>query len=270
MLRDMATPTEDRPQGYSPTAQRLARSVLRAALAHAEREGHVSRNVAALARGPKMNRTPGRTMTPTEARSFLASVAGHRDEAAFVVALTCGLRVSELLGLEWPSVHIDATPATLEVRRSLTYVARHGLALGDVKTATSQRTVHLTPLAVDALKAHRARQATERLALGPDWLTRPLGADLVFRTPLGTAVDPSNFRKALSAATQAAGLGHWHPHELRHSAASLLLSQGLPLKLIADTLGHSSVSVTANVYAHLLDDAKAEAAAAMGRALGGA
>jgi integrase len=103
--------------------------------------------------------------------------------------------------------------------------------------------------------------------MGARWPTAPLGADLVFRTGRGNAIDPSSFWKALREATEAAGLGHWHPHELRHSAASLLLAQGVPLKVISETLGHSSIAVTADVYGHLLDDARAEAAAAMDRAL---
>ncbi len=269
MLRDMATPTAERPNGYSPTSQRLARSILRTALAHAEREGHVSRNVAALAKGVPQQRSEGRTMTPAEATKFLIHIRGDRDEAAYVVALSCGLRVSELLGLAWDCVSIDSTPATIDIRRGLKYVPGLGLLVGDVKTTTSRRTVHLTEQAVVTLKRHRAIQRAERLKLGRFWNDLPLGVDFVFRTVDGTARDPSNFRKALSATTNAAGLGHWHPHELRHSAASLLLAQGVSLKTIADTLGHSSITVTANVYAHLLDDARAEAAEAMSRALSG-
>ena len=84
-------------------------------------------------------------------------------------------------------------------------------------------------------------------------------------TGRGNPIDPSSFWKALS---EAAGFGHWHRHELRHSAASLLLAQGVPLKVISETLGRSSIAATADIYGHLLDDARAEAAAAMGRALG--
>jgi integrase len=97
----------------------------------------------------------------------------------------------------------------------------------------------------------------------------PLGVDLVFRSVTGTALDPSNVAHGLSAITQRAGLGHWHPHELRHSAASLLLAQGVPLKVVSDILGHSSITVTADVYAHLLAPMRDEAADAMDRALSG-
>ena len=98
----------------------------------------------------------------------------------------------------------------------------------------------------------------------------------------GTALDPSNVWSYLSEATKHAGadyddedrtiikpgtgLGHWHPHELRHSAASLLIAQGVPLKVVSELLGHSSITVTADIYAHVLAPAKDDAAAAMERA----
>ncbi len=183
--------------------------------------------------------------------------------------LTCGLRLSELLGLAWDCVELDSDRPALLVRRGLKRVPGHGLVLDDVKTNRSRRTVHLAAPAVSVLRVHRREQAAERLRIGARWPAVPLGADLVFRTGRGNPIDPSSFWKALGEATEEAGLGRWHPHELRHSAASLLLAQGVPLKVISEMLGHSSISVTADVYGHLLDDARAEAAAAMNRALSG-
>jgi integrase len=274
MLADMSRPDAKRdragkPAGpFSPTSRRLARSVLRRALRYAEAEGLVSRNVAAIAHGVKLERAEGRAMTPDQARAFLESIRGHGLEAAFVVMLTCGLRLSELLGLAWDCVVIDGHRPALVVRRGLKRVPGRGLVLDDVKTNRSRRTVHLPDPAESALRVHRREQAAARLRMGARWPAAPLGADLVFRTSRGNPNDPSGFWKALGEATEVAGLGHWHPHELRHSAASLLLAQGLPLKVISETLGHSSIVVTADVYGHLLDDARAEAAAAMNRALG--
>ena len=103
----------------------------------------------------------------------------------------------------------------------------------------------------------------------------------MFRSPIGTALDPSNVWGSLSRLTTDAGaernqdgeviagtgLGHWHPHELRHSAASLLLAQGVPIKVVSELLGHSGINVTADIYSHVLAPLKDEAAAAMDRAL---
>ena len=84
-----------------------------------------------------------------------------------------------------------------------------------------------------------------------------------FGSRWGRAVEPATMSAALTDACDAAGLGHWTPHELRHSAASLLLASGVPLVQVADFLGHSSATVTASVYAHVLDDARTSTAAAM-------
>jgi integrase len=120
--------------------------------------------------------------------------------------------------------------------------------VGEVKTARSRRTIHLPAPVVDALRAHQARQAKERLAAGPGkWVDH----GLVFTTQLGTPYDPDNFARHFVAMARKAGLGHWHPHEARHSAASLMLAQGVPLHVVSEVLGHSSIRLTKDVYGHL-------------------
>lgn len=262
MLRDMEA------EGLSPNTRRLARSVLRRALRWAEAEGMVQRNVAALANGVKLGGEEGKALTAEQARTFLASIAGHRLEAAYTVALSLGLRRGELLALAWEDVDLDGTPPRLTVRLAL---KRHdeGLVLEEPKTRQSRRTVHLPASAVASLRRHKARQAEERLRAGELWEPLPLGRDLLFRTELGTPVDPDNFRNITYRVTADAGIGRWSPHQLRHSAASLLLAQGVPLKVVSEVLGHSSIRVTADVYGHLIDDAKAEAADAIEAALWG-
>ena len=253
----------------SPNTRRAARSVLRRALRWAEAEGMVSRNVAQIAPGVRVGGTDGRTLTIDDARHLVAALDGHRLEAAFSVALALGLRRGELLGLSWDDLELDREPPRLTVRRALKRIPSRGLTLDEPKTKTSRRTVHLPRPVVAALRAHRVRQAEERLAAGPEWTPAPLGADLVFRTPFGTALDPDNFRHACYRLTESAGLGRWSPHELRHSAASILIAQGVDLKLISELLGHSSIRVTSDVYGHLLDAGKAHTAAAMDAALWG-
>jgi len=268
----------------SPNTRRNARSVLRRALRYAMAEGMVARNVAALADGVKVGAPEGRTMTPDQARTLLDSLKGHRMEAAFVVALSLGLRRGELLGLTWDEITMDTTPPRLTVRRQLRRLPRGGgLELSDLKTSSSRRTVHLPAPAVAVLRDHRKRQLEERLAAGPEWVDRPLGADLVFRTPFGTPMDPDNFRHITYNVTTNAGvkynedgepipgtgIGQWSPHELRHSAASLLMAQGVEMKQISELLGHSSIRVTADIYAHMLDAGKSTVADAMSAALWG-
>lgn len=273
MLRDMA---ED---GKSPNTQRLARSVLRRALRWAEAEGMVQRNVAAIANGVKIGGEEGKALTAEQAKTFLSYLADtsrgekspptpERLAAAYTVALSLGLRRGELLAVAWDDVDLDATPARLTIRRAL---KRHdaGLVLEEPKTRQSRRTVHLPASVVAELRRHRVRQAEERLRAGELWEPLPLGADLVFRTETGTSLDPDNFRNLTYRLTKGAGIGRWSPHQLRHSAASLLLAQGVPLKVVSEVLGHSSIRVTADVYGHLEDAAKSEAATAMETALWG-
>lgn len=278
MLRDLET------EGRSANTRRLARSILRRSLRWAENEGMVTRNVAALANGVKVGRPEGRTLTPDQARLLLASIKADRLEAAFTVALALGLRRGELLALSWDDLTLDAESPRLTITKSLARVQGVGLVIAETKTAGSVRVLHLPGPVVDALRRHRARMAEERLVVGPAWEQRPLGSDLIFRTPFGTALDPNNFRKHCYRVTREAftpdderpEVGEpwpkeyqWSPHELRHSAASLLIAQGVPLKLVSETLGHSSIRITADVYAHLLDDAGAIPAQAMADVLWG-
>jgi integrase len=104
-------------------------------------------------------------------------------------------------------------------------------------------------LVIDSLKRHRDRQDEERVEAGATWTE----TDLVFTTMVGTPIDPSNLRREFDKLTRKAGLGHWHPHELRHSAASLLSAAGVPIEQISDVLGHEGPRTTAAVYRHLVN-----------------
>ena len=93
---------------------------------------------------------------------------------------------------------------------------------------------------------------------------------LVFTTAVGTPIDPANFRHYFATLCERAGLGHWHPHELRHSAASLMLAQGVALEVVSEILGHASIRMTKDVYGHIMAPQRKAAAEAIGQALWGA
>ena len=86
---------------------------------------------------------------------------------------------------------------------------------------------------------------------------------LVFTSDRGTPIDPDNFSHAFSRLCESAGMGHWHPHELRHSGASLMLAQGTPLHVVSEVLGHASIAITKDVYGHLVEGDKRAAAESM-------
>lgn len=260
-----------RDAGYSTNSVRIMRTVLRKALGQAEREGLVARNVAALSAAPRVVAKEGRTLTPEQARTLLAAVRGERKEALVTIMLAYGLRRGEALGLRWD--RLDWTAGTLLVSHSVKRIKERDPAAGrrtclvvsELKTRRSRRTLYLTPQLVDLLRRHRARQAEERLVAGEAWQDH----GLIFPSEVGTPLDPDNFSHRLSALCRRAGLGHWHPHELRHSGASLMLAQGTPLHVVSEVLGHTSIAITKDVYGHLMEGDRRSAAEAMSRALFG-
>jgi len=246
--------------GYSTSTVRRIRSILAQALDQAIRWGSVNRNVATLSRPPKQHRSEGRTMTPEEARTLLAAVKGHRNEALYALMLSTGLRRGEALGLQWQD--FDSKSGVLQIRRQL---KREGgvLVTSDTKTARSRRAVNLPMPMVTTLKDHRARQAKEAKDLGAAWQD----SGFIFVTSVGTPMDPRNLLREFKSICVDAGLGNWHVHELRHSAASIMLAMGVPLQVVSEVLGHASIRMTADVYGHILAPDRQAAADAMGRAL---
>ncbi|MGE3843794.1 MAG: site-specific integrase, partial [Vicinamibacterales bacterium] len=152
----------------------------------------------------------------------------------------------------------------LHVRASLQRVGKvwH---LVEPKSARSRRTVALPDVAVTALRAHRVRQLEERMAAGPRWKDH----GFVFPTRIGTPMEPSNLTKAFKALLTAAGAPDIRFHDLRHTAATFLLSQGVDPRTIMETLGHSQISLTLNTYAHVLPRLQRDAAERMNEVLRG-
>jgi integrase len=162
-----------------------------------------------------------------------------RLEALFVLSLTLGMRPGELRGLRWDHVNFDK--GVIHVWRS----ARRG---GDVKTPQSRRSLVLPQRAITALRTHRMRQATERLTAGEDWQDH----GLVFCHPDGQSYTRDALNWRFGQMTRRAGLGHWHAHEARHTAVSIMSTNGVPIQDISDTMGHKSTHVTEAVYRHVI------------------
>jgi len=237
---------------HSPRWLQHQRSVLRTALAEAERQGLVGRNVARLVKISNPRRDEVQPLTVEEARKFIAHIRGDRLEALYLVTMTLGLRQSEVIGLRWTDVDLEA--GTLSVRRSLQrYNGEYHL--DEVKTVRSRRTLTLPEQLIEALRAHRDRQAFEARAegwQGDDW-------NLVFCRedgyPVHGSVVTSEFQERLTEA----GIRKVRFHDLRHGAATYLVAAGVPMRVVMAQLGHSQMAITSDLYSHVLPEVQREA-----------
>ena len=249
-------------KGLKPRYVRLAHAVLRRALGQAERWNEIPRNPAALVDPPRAERSEVAPLGAEEIDQLLAVAKGDPLEALYVLAVTTGLRQGELLGLRWQNV--DLGVGRLAVRQQVQR-SPGGWAFTEPKTASIRRVVRLPRIAVDALNRHRVDQLEQRLAHGPDWTDH----DLVFPNSRGGPIERQNLvRRSFKPLLQHAGLRPTAFHNLRHSAARLLLAQGIHPKVVQERLGHSSISVTMDVYSHVLPSIQNEAVDALDRHFG--
>ena len=188
----------------------------------------------------------GNDLTATTCRFCRAELGLGKDadayrrlEALFVLSITLGLRPGELRKLSWDHVDLD---------NEVIHVWRSASRTGDVKTPKSKRSLMLPKRASAALQAHRKLQAAERLAAGATWQDN----NLVFCHEDGRMYTSDALNWRFSRMTKRAGIGHWHAHEGRHTAVSIMSSNGVPLQEISDTVGHKSTHVTETVYRHVI------------------
>jgi integrase len=246
----------------APSTVHRIRALISQCLDQGLRWGDLTSNVARLSRSPKLVRAEGRTLTQEQAQSLLAALKGHPHESLYLLMLSTGMRRGEALGLKWEDVNFEAGVA--RVKRNLKREAGR-LVTADTKTLKSRRAVNLPNPVIGALIENREMQEKERVELGAGWIA----TDFVFTTSVGTPIDPRNLYREFAQICNRAGLCHWHPHELRHSAASLMLASGVKLQVVSEVLGHSSIRMTADVYGHILDPDRQQAASAMSKVLWG-
>jgi integrase len=247
--------------GLAPRTVQYVHAVLRVALNHAVDEGLVPINVAARVDAPSVTREEVEPLSVEQARRFLVAVAGHRLEAVYRVAIAVGLRRGEICGLSWTD--IDLAAGRLTVRRTLGRVEGQ-LRFDPPKSRRSRRTLALPAQSVAALRAHRVLQAQEQRLAGDRWVEH----GLVFPSAIGTPLEPRNLLRHFQATCVTLGLlrANGKPfrfHDLRHTAASFLLAQGVPLRVVMEILGHSQIGLTADTYSHVAPEVQAAAAERM-------
>lgn len=250
--------------GLSGTTVHHVHATLHAALAQAERLGLVPRNVSDLVRAPKMSRAEMHVLTLDEARRLQAAAAEHKPRwaAFYVLALHTGMRLGEMLALKWAD--LDMERGTLQVRHTASWTRERGWELTAPKTAGSKRSIRLDPGVVEVLRQHRTRQLAERLEAGPLWEDH----NLIFPNQCGKVQDGMNLlHYTHQPLLKRAGLPQVRLHDLRHTAATLLLQAGTNPKIVSERLGHSTVGITLNLYSHVTPDMQQEAAAKLAAAL---
>ena len=241
--------------GLAQTTVHHLHAVIRRALGVAHRDGVIPRNVAALldkGEKPGMGRSPMRALQDEEPERFLEAVRGEPLEALFTLAITAGLRQGELLGLRWRDVDLER--GVLSVTSSL-QLGRDGTrVIGTTKTGRG-RSVELAPITVTALREQRRRQREAQLRAGSRWQD----SGLVFSNSFGDHIYPASLNRTLDRALAVAGLPRVRFHDLRHTAATRMLSRGVHPKIVSEMLGHASVGITLDLYSHVTPTMQREA-----------
>lgn len=226
-------------RGLRPGSVARVRIILRGALEHAVRDGLLQRNPVTHAPPPRAEHQPQRWLDAEGARRFLAAAALDRDGCMLSILLLLGMRAGEAQGLRWSDY--SEGRGIVEIRRTI-YRRGGTWREGRPKTASSRRALPLPPAAIALLAAERERQQ----ALGTWAPEAPLIQD-----PKGRVYGMFRLRAALARVLAAAGLPTMRLHDLRHSTASVLLESGVPARVVADLLGHSTVAVTLAIYSHV-------------------
>jgi len=243
--------------GLSPRTVQLVHTTLRKALNQAVKWVLVPRNVADAAQAPRPTKREIRPLTLEQVRELLNAARGDRLEALYALAVSAGLREGELLGLRWEDVDFDR--AILRVRQQLTRT-RDGLSFTAPKRGKS-RSVQLTPNTTRALRDHRKRQLEERVGSAGLWQD----SGLVFTTGRGTPLDVANLTyRSFRPLLERAGLPKIRFHDLRHTFATLMLSNNEHPKVVQEMLGHSTITQTMDTYSHVLPNMQEQAASRLG------
>lgn len=236
---------------------RKIHTVLRSALSQAVRLGIISRNPAGVVIQPQEPSKEMKILNESQVSQLLVAAKGHRWEALYQLDVVTGMRQMELLGLKW--VDVDWKKQTIKVERQLLRAHGEGVQFSDPKTMHGKRTLSLGPSTIKILRSHYERQQLERIAAGDKWQEN----GLIFTTHHGNAIQYRNLIRDFQLLLKKAGLPHIRFHDLRHTAASILLNNKIPVLDVSRMLGHAKPSITLNTYGHLMPNSQMELARLM-------
>ena len=243
--------------GTSARTVLLIHAVLHRALVHALKLGLIGRNPVDAVTRPKVKRKEMRVFTDDQARAFLSAAKQTRHACLFQIALHTGMRQGELLGLMWKD--IDWITWQIHVQRQLQRNPNGSLVFSEPKTAAGRRTIVISPTMIDSLRKHLEEQEEYKKVLGKKWEEN----DLIFPSKLGTPLHQANMFREYKELLKETGLPLLRFHDLRHTSATLLLTQGVHPKIVQERLGHSNIAMTMDIYSHVLPSMQEDAALKM-------
>ncbi|MBI2863138.1 MAG: site-specific integrase [Chloroflexi bacterium] len=248
---------KDKQEGaLSPATVAIVHRTLRAALNSAVKWQLLARSPMQGVAAPSVPKKEMRTFTVQQAQAFLGASCdeGLKWETFFNVWLTTGARPGELRALRWIDTNLES--GIMSIQQTGQRIEKVGRVIGQPKTAGSRRPIALSPDVVVLLLRHKVGQNEMRLRTGPLWQDN----NLVFPSDLGTMLESKQIHQAFTRICERANVPRIRPYDLRHSCASLLLAAGIHPKIVAERLGHSSVTLTLNTYSHVLPGLQQDAA----------
>lgn len=243
-------------KGLAPASVVRTHAILHGAFRQAVRWNILPRNPADAVSPPSIPRQEMRALTRDEVMTLIDSAPDPVMKTLYAVAATAGLRRGELLGLKWPDV--DFARGMLVVQRTAHRIRGEGIVYGEPKTNAARRSIRIGGFVVELLRRHRAAQLEQRLRAGPAWQD----TGVIFTSLHGPPLEAARVSRIFQRDLLNAALPRVRFHDLRHTAATLLIEQGVPIKAVQSTLGHSTIATTMDVYAHLtpaMQDSVAEA-----------
>jgi integrase len=236
-----------------PTVRKM-HAVLTGVMNQAVKHEVILRNPVSLVEQPEKPDKEMVILTETQISQFLVTAKNHRLEALFHLAITTGMRESELLGLKWKD--IDWARQTIKVERQFERPHGEGVCFTPPKTKRGKRSIKIGGKSIELLRNHYQLQQDERIRAGEAWKEY----NLIFPTRVGTPIHQRDLVRSYKILLRDAGLPTFRFHDLRHTAASLLLNNNIPVIVVSRRLGHAKPSITTDVYGHLLPNMQDEAA----------
>ncbi len=244
-------------QNVGPRTIRVAHNILHKSLEKAVRYGLIAYNPSHGATLPRYKHGEMQVLDPSQVSQFLVAAQDSPYQALYYLGVTTGMRQGELFGLKWTDLQWNS--GTLHIQRQVQRVNGQGRNFVEPKTRSGRRTIKLGEQTLQVLRLHMEQQAVQKQVAGDRWQEN----GLIFPNSIGKPRDPSNLRVDFLKVLEKAGLPKMRFHDLRHTAASLLLNHGVPVLVVSKTLGHAKVSTTLDVYGHLFNEMQDEAAEVM-------